>query len=121
MKSNYARGLTFFDDGNFNWKYECQYITPTNNPADYCYSVAFESKDGGYIDGGVIICTYWQTKNLLTISQKGKIEFYVENFQDIKAIITPMIKANKAKPYPIYESNRKVRKDKLNKINKSKN
>jgi len=60
---------------------------------------------------------------LLHIIRKSvKIEFYVENFEDIEVIIKPMIKANSLIVYPIYESEmlkiKKDRKDKLNKLNK---
>jgi len=118
--------MTYYDDGNFNWRYECKYVTPTNKPKDYCYNVDFKTKDGGYLNGNEITCTYWKTKNELTISRKGikgiKLHFFVENFQDIEVIMTPMIKAHGAKPYPVFESQmskiRKERKQKLHKIKK---
>ena len=116
--------MTWHDDGNFNWRYECIYVTPTNDPNDYCYEVGLETKEGGYMDGNEITCRYWKTKDDLTISRKGtKLHFFVQNFQDIEVIMTPMIKAHGAKPYPVFESQmskiRKERKQKLNKIKKS--
>lgn len=110
---------TCFDDGNWKWHYDCQYISPTNDPKDWYYEISFETKDGGHLNGGAISCYYWQTENLLQISMKdAKIDFYTENFHDIEVILKPLIKANKALPYKIYESISKERKDKINKINK---
>ena len=83
---------TFYDDGNWKWNYECKYVTPSNNPKDYSYLIAFETKDGGYLSHDEITCLYWKTKNKLQIIRKGiKIDFYVENFHDIKTILKPMI------------------------------
>jgi len=115
----------FHDDGNWSWEYKCQYITPTNNPKDWFYAIAFYTDKGGYLNDEEISCNYWQAENLLQIVKKGvKINFYVENFSDIKIILNPMIKANKAIIYPLHESKalaiKKLRKDKLNKINKLK-
>lgn len=111
---------TYYDDGNWNWKHECTYISPTTNLDDWVYEITFHTKYGGYLNGGEITCYYWKSKNLLQIvKEKNGLDFYVENFTDIKAIIIPMIKANKAKPYPIYESITSKRKQKLKKINES--
>ena len=111
--------MTNYDDGNWNWKHECQYISPpTTDTDDWSYEIVFHTKYGGYLNGGEITCFYWQSQNLLQIIKgKNSLDFYVENFSDIKAIITPMIKANMAKPYPIYESITSKRKQKLKKIN----
>ena len=58
-------------------------------------------------------------ENQLQIIKGGvKIDFYVENFHDIKVILLPMIKMNDAKIYPLYESKSSIRKQKLKKINK---
>jgi hypothetical protein len=111
---------TTFDDGNWKWHYGCQYISPTNDPKDWCYTIGFDTKDGGYLNNEAISCYYWQTEKLLQISKGGnRLDFYVENFHDIEVILKPLIKANKANPYPIYESISKTRKDKINNINKN--
>ena len=115
---------TFYDDGEWNWKYDCQYVTPTNNPKDYSFQIAFETKDGGYMDGNEITCRYWKTENeLQIIRKKTKVNFRVYGFGDIKKIVLPMVEAYQAKPYPIYESKmsiiRKTRKAKLEKIQNS--
>lgn len=108
-----------FDDGNWNWHYECKFISPTNYTSDWYYEISFETKYGGHLSDEAISCYYWQTDNLLQISMKGvRIDFYAENFHDIEVILKPLIKANCAIPYPIYKSITAERKDKLDKINK---
>lgn len=108
-----------YDDGNWNWHYECQFVSPSTDTRDWYYHIGFETKDGGYLNNKAITCYYWPTVNLLQISMKdAKIDFYVENFYDIEVILKPLIKANVATPYKIYRSISADRKDKLNKINK---
>jgi len=108
-----------FDDGKWNWHYECKYVSPTNDPKDWCYTIGFETKDGGYLNHKAISCYYWQSEKLLQISiDDSRINFYVEKFNDIEVILKPLIKAYIAKPYPIYKSITLERKEKLDKINK---
>ena len=106
-----------YDDGNWNWTYECKRLINTYDPKDYYYEIAFESDNGGYLTGNEIICQYIQSENILKI-HKNRIElkFYVENFIDIKNILKPMIKVNNLVPYPIHISNNSIRKDKLNNL-----
>lgn len=111
---------TVFDDGNWKWHYECRYVSSTNDPKDWCYTIGFDTKDGGYLTGDAISCYYWQTENILQIGRNGsRFDFYVENFHDIEVILKPLIKANKATPYKIYESISSERKNKINEINKN--
>ena len=108
-----------YDDGNWNWQYECKYVDPSTDPKDWYYNIGFKTKKGGYLNGKEITCRYWQTKNKLEIIKEGSvIKFYVENFNDIKLILIPMIKAHKAEPYPLFESKTSIRKKKLIKIDK---
>lgn len=108
-----------YDDGNWNWAYECEYMIDTYDPEDYYYTISFSIKNGGYLSGGEITCLYYQTKNLLKIYRNDtSIEFYVNNFYDINPILKSMIKANEAVPYPIYVSNNSIRKEKLNNLDK---
>ena len=109
-----------FDDGNWLWHYECEYIPPWNNPKNWYYRITFKTTEGGYMTGDEITCKYFNTENLLEIIyNRSKINFFVENFYDIYNIIKSMVKGTDgAKVYPIYESVRKTRKDKLYKINK---
>lgn len=111
------------DDGNWLWHYECEYIPPWDNPKNWYYTIVFETEKGGYLSGEEIICRYFNTENILQISHAGsKISFFAENFNDIENIIKPMIKGTEgAKVYPIYESIRSIRKDKINNINKNDN
>jgi len=123
LKKNIKMTQKYYDDGNLLWHFECQYNDPSKNPTDWYYTVTFETKDGGILTGDAITCNYWETKNKLRISKDGSgLNFYVENFADIQNILLPLMKANKAKPYPIYKSKmseiRKSRRSKLNKINK---
>lgn len=110
----------FHDDGNWKWIYECKYVSPTTNPKDWYYKLAFTTKDGGYMTGDEITCSYYDLENRVAIynGDKGGLKFYVENFHDISIILKPLIKQYDAKPYPIYESLSSVRKKKLKKINK---
>ena len=113
----------FHDDGNWNWKYECIYVNPTQDPKDWVYEIVFETKEGGYLSGEEITCFYYKTENVLSVSRnRGKIRFHVENFDDIEKILLPMVKAHDAVPYPIYVSKigrtRKERRQKLKNINK---
>ena len=98
----------YYDDGNWNWNYECIYATDTNNPNDYHYGISFE------ITYGDIDCYYYKSKNRLELHRCGvSINFFVENFYDIKKILIPMIKENDANPYSINISKRVIRKEKL--------
>jgi hypothetical protein len=107
----------YHDDGNWKWKYECQFWNPSTDPKDWCYVIAFKNDYEGYLNQREVTCRYWKQSNFLRIHHDGaSLEFYVENFKDIEAILKPLIKANAYIPYPIYESITKKRKDKLNKI-----
>ena len=107
-----------YNDGNWLWFYECQYVNDTDNPKDYSYHIAFSTPEGGYLNGEEISCRYWKTENLLQIIRKGVlVDFYVENFSDIAKIVKPMVKSTKAIPYPIHVGDiRSQRKAKLIKI-----
>jgi hypothetical protein len=114
---------TTHDDGNWNWKYECIYVIPTQDPKDWVYEIAFSTNKGGYLNGGAITCHYYDTINILSISRgNGKLNFYVDNFDDMEKILSPMIKAHEAVIYPLFESKiaktKKERRKKLKKINK---
>lgn len=113
----------FHDDGNCLWHYKNQWGQHTKDPNDWYYTVSFETKDGGYLTGGALTCQYWESRKLLQISNnKSELDFYVENFSDVENILLSLMKAYKAKPYPIYKSKmseiKKERRSKLNKINK---
>ena len=111
---------TIFDDGNWKWHYDCQYLPSSYDLDDWYYEIGFETKRGGYLNNEAITCYYWQTKNILQISiHNTRIDFYVENFHDIEVILKPLIRANKATPYKIYKSVTEERKDKINKINEN--
>ena len=126
LSNQYGGGAPDYDDfkhiadENKRWK---AYDDATNKYGEKClkefFNIAFKTKYGGFLDGGEIVCRYWQTENQLQIIKGGvKIDFYVENFHDIKVILLPMIKMNDAKIYPLYESKSSIRKQKLKKINK---
>lgn len=118
--------IKYYDNGDWCWIYECQFISKSNNPNDWYYNVGFETKDGGYLNDNALSCRYWQTKNKLSVSKNDNVlYFYVENFYDAEIIIKSLIKAYNGSPYKIYESKmteseklRKLRTDKINNINK---
>ena len=106
-----------YDDGNWCWSYECQYVDNTAVPSDYSYNIAFETPNGGYITGREISCRYWETDNLLQIIKEGSfVNFYVESFIDIEKILMPMIKSEKAIIYKKFESVNPIRKKRKEKL-----
>lgn len=112
----------FYDDGNWNWSYECQYVIPTNNTGDWYYYIAFETDEGGYLSENELSCFYWKAYKKLNISCKGdKFEFKnIKNFEEVKNILIPIIELNNAIIYPLYKRNiKQLRKDKLKKINEN--
>lgn len=110
-----------YDDGNWYWKSDCQYVDNTSNPKDYVYTISFSTPIGGFLSGNEITCRYWSCENLLEIIKKGvAINFYVESFVDIKKILTPMIKSENAIIYKLHETRKpnKERRKKLKQISK---
>jgi len=109
-----------YDDGDWYWISEYQYIDWTNNAQDWFYYISFETLEGGYLTGNEITCRYWSSENLLQIVKGGIINFYVESFIDIKKILFPMIKSEKATVYKRHETRKpnKKRREKLKQISK---
>ena len=106
-----------YDDGNWNWKYECIYVNETNDPKDYYYVTVFDATNDYQFIKVDITCFYKPLENILEIHKEHtSIKFFVENFSDIKNILKPMIKSYNAITYPIYVSKKSIRRDKLNNL-----
>ena len=109
----------FYDDGNWNWSYECKYCVSTKNTGDWYYYIAFETDERVYLSDNDISCFYWKAYNKLNIRSKGKHFEYknIKNFQDVKNKITPFIENNNAIIHTLYKrSIKQLRKEKLRKI-----
>lgn len=111
---------TFHDDGNWKWEYECQFFSPiSTDPKDWYYQITLRTYFDGHLSSVKTTCRYWQNSNFLRIHHENgaNIEFHAESFKDAAAIINPMIKAYGYVTDDYYKSNKKLRREKLNKIN----
>jgi len=94
----------------FRWCHETLYypsdIRKVTDPNNYYYIITLSVPGEFY---KMITCKYWNTKNILRIykSDSKTISFFVNNFNDVMAIVRPMVQAeNEYQLMPKYRANR---------------